>query len=251
MPEPSRRAVRAAAWGVIAVILGTAAVATWYSSPRLGRDGWLAWVLSALATAAVYLCFDPLGLWPIRRWATFDLIPEIVDNQVRFDLTSSSPTTVSAQVTSLCQPPRGRPKGPQHWPMQWHDDGTVESKRILSGQTRTLDFAIFDPEAVMAPSDGGRGGAAHWRFASAPEPIGVKYYNLLSPADADEQEFILTVRILIADSRRYLDWQVTVKAIGFEVVCECVPIKRARYFPLRRRAASNESWSARTHQASS
>lgn len=231
MPETLRRTARAAAWGVIAVVLGAAAVATWYPTPRPESRTWLAWVLSVVTAAAVYLCFaEPLGLWPIRRRRGVDLVLAIVGNCLRLDLSNRGPVAeYSAQATSLCQPPTGRPKGPQHWPILWLDDHTAESKRILSGQTRTLDFAIFDPAAVNASLSTGQDGTDHWRFPSVPEPIGVKYYNLRNPTDVDDQEFILTVRIMNADSGGYLDWRITVKIKDFEVVGELAVIKRPRF----------------------
>jgi len=188
-------------------------------------------MFSVLTAAAVYLCFaEPLGLWPIRRRRGIDLAVEIVDNCVRINLSNRDPAAeCSAQVTSFCQPPTGRPKGPQHWPILWQDDHTAEPKRILSGQTRTLDFAIFDPAAVEASLSTGQDGADHWRFPSVPEPIGVKYYNLRSPTDVDDQEFILTVRIMNADSGGYHDWRIMVKVRGSEVVCELTAIKRPRF----------------------
>ena len=231
MPETLRRTARAAAWGVVAVILGTAAVATWYSTPRPASLTWLAWLLNVLTTAAVYLCFaEPLGLWPIRRGRDVNLVLAIDGNCVRFDLSNHGPVAeYFGQVTGMCQPPTGRPKGPQHWPILWQDDHTAEPKRILSGQTRTLDFAIFNPAAVEASLSTGQDSADHWRFPSVPEPIGVKYYNLRNLTDVDDQEFILTVRIMNADSGGYHDWRIMVKVRGSEVVCELAAIKRPRF----------------------
>lgn len=246
MPETMRRTARAAAWGVIAVVLGSFAVATWYSTPRSEPRTWLAFVLSVLTAVAVYLCFaEPLGLWPIRRRRGVDLILAIVGNCLRLDLSNCGPVAeYSAQVTSMCQPPTGRPKGPQHWPIPFLDDHTAEPKRILSGQTRTLDFAIFNPATVKASLSTGQDGADHWQFPSVPEPIGVKYYNLRNPTDVDDQEFILTVRIMNADSGGYLDWRITVKVKGFEVVGELAAIKRPRFTQkfLLRALGATSSW---------
>lgn len=251
MPEPSRRAIRGSAWGVAAVVFGAAAVAAWFSVPSPVPWNLLAWVLSAPTAAALYLCFaDPLGLWPSRRRLAFDLASEIVGCQVRLGLENRGPDAeASVQVTRICQPPGGKPKGVQHWPVPWFNDNAVEAKRILSGQTRTLDFAVFNPAAVEA-SISGQAGAAHWRFASVPEPIEVSYYNLIKPSDVDEQEFILTVRLLVAGPGRYEDWQVTLKMRGREVVCECVPIKHTRYISSKRQPSLRESWSAEAHETS-
>lgn len=247
MPETLRRRGRDAGWGVLAVILGGAAVAIWLSTPQSESQTALALMLSVLAAAAVYLCFaEPLGLWSIRRRRGIDLVFEIVGNWLRLSFVNlGPPAEFSAQVTSLCQPPTGRPKGPQHWLIPWLDDHTVEPKRILSGQTRTLDFAIFDPAAVNESLRTCHDGTEHWRFASLPEPIRVKYYNLLSLSDVNDQEFILTVRIMNADSENYLDWQIAVKVMDSNVVCELAPIKRRRFTRAPGKVGTT-SWSAGT-----
>src|SRR6185437_8157818 len=110
----------------------------------------------------------------------------------------------------------------------------------------TLDLAILDRGAVDASLSVGQDGADHWWFPSLPEPIGVKYYNLLSPTDVDDQEFVLTVRITNADTGKYRDWQVTVKFKGAEVIGELAPIKRSRFNRPRRRAVATTRWSAVT-----
>lgn len=248
MPETLRRTARAAAWGVLAAILGTAAVAAWSSTSRAESRAWLAWLFSVLTAAALYLCFaDPIGLWPIRRRRGVTLALEIAGNCLRLGLFNRGPAVeFFAQVTSVCQPPTGRPKGLQHWPIPWLDDHTAEPKRILTGQTRTLDFAVFDPAAVNSSLSTGQDGAYHWRFASVPEAIGVKYYNLLSPTDIEDQEFIMTIRIMNADSENYLDWQIIIKVKDLKVVCELTPIKRPRFARTRRQAAPSANWSGGT-----
>jgi hypothetical protein len=232
----SRRTARAAGWGVSAVVLGAFAANDWSLTPRTDFRTWLAWMFSVLAAFALYLCFaDPLGLWPIRRRRGIDLALDIIGNCIRLDLSNhGAEAECSAEVTSLCQPPTGRAKG-RHWPIPFLEDHTAGPKRILSGQTRKLDFAIFDPAAVKASLSTGEDGADHWQFSSVPEPIGVKYYNLRNPSDVDDQEFILTVRIMNADSGNYRDWQVTVKVRGFEVVGELTPINPHRSTRARRR----------------
>jgi hypothetical protein len=231
MSETSRRTGRAGGWSALAVVAGAFAVAAWYPTPRPEARTWLAWAFSIVTAAAIYLCFaEPLGLWPSRRRRGVDVAVEMADNCARLTLSNHGPAAeYSAQVTRFCQPPMGRPKGPQYWPLLWQDDHTAEPKRILSGQTRTLDFAIFDPAAVHASLSTGQDGAEHWRFPSVPEPIGVKYYNLRSPSDVGDQEFILTVRIMNADSGGYRDWQIVLKVRGLEVVCELTAIKRPRF----------------------
>lgn len=69
-PETPQGAGRSAAWGVVAVVLGGAAVATWIEalSPGSRFPAWPAWAFSALTVAAVYLCFASLsGRWPTGR----------------------------------------------------------------------------------------------------------------------------------------------------------------------------------------
>ena len=59
-----------AAWGVVAVVLGGGAVATWLSavSPGSRFPVWPGWTLSALTVAAIYMCFASLfATWPFGR----------------------------------------------------------------------------------------------------------------------------------------------------------------------------------------
>jgi hypothetical protein len=240
MLEMLRRAGRAAAWGVVAVVSGAAAGVAWDPTHRPESRTLLAWAFTVLAIAALYLCLaETFGLWPTRRGRGIDLFLDIVGNHFRLDLSNrGSEAECSAEVTSLREPPTGRERGRQHWPIPFLEDHTAGPKRILSGQTKTLDFAIFDPAAVKASLSTGQDGTDHWRFPSVPEPIGVKYYNLRNPTDVDDQEFILTVRIMNADSGNYRDWQVTVKVRGLEVVGELTPIKRPRFIRATRQVVA-------------
>lgn len=216
MLEMLGRAGRAAAWGVAAVVFSAAAGVAWDPTPRPESRTLLAWAFTVPAAVAPCLCLaESFRLRAIRRRRGVDLALEIVGNCLRLNLSNRGPMAeYSAEVTSLCQPPTGRPKGRQHWPITWLDDHTAEPKWILSGQTRTLNFAIFDPAAVNVSLSTGQDGVDHWRFPSVAESIGVKYYNLLNPTDVDDQEFILTVRIMNADSENYRDWQITGKSQG-------------------------------------
>jgi hypothetical protein len=252
MPE-TRRTIRAAGWGVLTVVLGCAAVTAWYSTPRPELQTWLACALSALTAVTAYLCFgEPLRMWSTLRHRNVSLAVETIDNQVRLCVTNLGPTaSISVQAIGLCQPPTGRPKGLQHWPIPWLQDRTVEAKPILSGQTRTLDFAKFDLTAVKASLSDDEVEAVHWQFSSVPEPVGVRYYNLRRVCDVEEQEFILTIRLMNADSGRYHDWQVTLRVKNLEVGCELMPIKRSRFSPTRYQTEFNASRPAKTHQARS
>ena len=243
-----RRAGRAAAWGVAAVVFGAAAGVAWGPTPRPESRTLLAWVFTVLAAVALYLCLaESFGRWRMRRRRGIDLALETVSNGLRLNLSNRGPAAeYFAQVISLRQPPTGRPKGPQHWSIPWLEDHTVKPKRIYPGQTQTFNFAIFDPAALNASPSTSQDGADHWRFPSLPEAIGVKYYNLLNPTDVDDQEFILTVRITNADTEKYRDWQVTVKVRGLEVAGELAPIKHSRFTRPRRRAVATTSWSAGT-----
>jgi hypothetical protein len=64
-----------AAWGVVAVVLSGAAVATWLAAAphEAAFPAWPAWVLSALTVAAIYLCFASLFSWWPARATTGDL----------------------------------------------------------------------------------------------------------------------------------------------------------------------------------
>jgi hypothetical protein len=253
MPDSSPRAKRGGAWGVLAVIIGTFAAAAWYSAPQQGLGNWLAWVLSVLTAAALYPTFaDAVGVWPVRRRPALDLVPEIAGNRVLIGVVCHGRgVDCSAEVIKIRRPPSGRPKGRQNWPIPWDDNHTVEPKRILTGQTRVLDFAVFSPAAVKATISTGLTSADHWRFISVPRPIGINYYNLIRLSDVDEQEFVLTIRILIAQPERYLDWQLTVKAKNSEIVCECLPVRCARHKSPRRSVSTGRSWSTGSYGTSS
>ena len=58
-----------AAWGVVAVVFGGGAAATWIpaASPESKFPAWPAWILTAITVGALYLCFASLlGTWPSR-----------------------------------------------------------------------------------------------------------------------------------------------------------------------------------------
>lgn len=227
-----RRAALSAAFGVLAVVLGTAAVATWLAglAPGATFPVWPAWTLTALMVVAVCVSFAFLGRrWPIRRSgkngepASVDFIPEQVGDHLRLGLVNQGPATeFSAQVTSI-RDPMGRREAPQYWTIPWLEDNSAEPKRILTGGTRVLDFARYDADAVNAELGTGNDGADHWRFSAVPTPIGARYYNLRSQNDLELQRFILNVRIMNASSGKYLDRELTVRVQGRSLVCEVAP----------------------------
>jgi hypothetical protein len=110
--------------------------------------------------------------------------------------------------------------GPQHWPIPWLEDNSTDPKRILTGQTRMLDFARYDVSAVMAELGTGHGGANHWWFSSVPSPIRATYYTLRDQQDLEKQRFLVTVRIMDASSGNYTDRQLALGVRGFELICE-------------------------------
>jgi hypothetical protein len=249
MSETPRGPAWSAAWGVVAVILGTGAFATWSLavSPRFGFPAWPAWGLSAATAAALYMCFACLsGTWPAGRAlgrservplarqpqpSQIDLIPEQAGDWLRLGLLNRGPAAVySAEVTGILDP-LGRRVGQQHWPIPWLEDSSSEPKRILTGQTRMLDFAHYDMATVNAELSTGKGGGDHWRFSSVPTAINASYYNLRTRMDLEEQHFILTVRVMNANSGRYFDRQFTVGVNGSGLVCELttsVPVTRSQ-----------------------
>jgi hypothetical protein len=240
MQETSRASARSAAWGVVAVISGGAAAAAWIAaiSPGSKLSAWPAWVLTALAAAAVYRCFSPLSPRPLAsrhklhsrsadparltQTNRMDLLSEQADNCLRLGMSNlGAAAEFSAQVTGILDP-LGRAVGLQHWPIPWLEDGSPEPKRILTGQTRMLDFARYDPAAVNAELSAGSGGATHWWFSSVPVPIGAKYYNLRSQADLTDQHITLTVRIMNAHSGDYFDRQLMLGIKDSQITCELV-----------------------------
>jgi hypothetical protein len=236
MPETARATAWSAAWGAVAVVLGGCAAAAWTAavSPGSRIPTWPAWAFGALTAIAVYMCFALLsGRWLARRRSrrgrpTFlpeqpppgvDLIPEQAGYRLRIGLLNRrSAAEYSAQVTAILDP-LGRPIGPQHWPIPWLEDGSPEPKRILTGQTRMLDFARCDLAAVNAELCSGHGTDAHWWFSSVPVPIGARYYNLRSQEDLADQHIMLTVRIMNANSGDYFDRELQVGLNGPRITC--------------------------------
>jgi hypothetical protein len=66
VPDSESRGQISAAWGVVAVVLGAAAVAAWMAVvPHDSKfPAWPAWVLASLTAVAICLCFASLS----RRW---------------------------------------------------------------------------------------------------------------------------------------------------------------------------------------
>lgn len=241
MDVTQRRAAWSAAWGVVALLLGGGAVPTWMEAVAPGSKFpiWPSWILTVLMAAAVFMCFASLsGRRATHRGgqqassgkphkpSSVDLIPEQVGDRLRLGLTNhGSAAEFSAQVTGILDPMR-RMIGPQHWPIPWLEDKSAEPKRILAGQTRMLDFARYDAIAVNAELSTRHNDADHWWFSSVPTAIGAKYYNLRCQGDLAEQHFVLTVRIMNANSGKYLDWRLTVGIQGSEFICKCATYQR-------------------------
>ena len=226
MPDTSRAAGRSAAWGVVALILASAAVATWMGAmpPGPGFPRWPAWMLSALTAIAIYICFACLsGGWRARRNdkpATMTPVPEQVGDLLRLGLLNGGPAAeFSAQVIRFLDP-FGNPVGPQHWPIPWLEDHSAEPKRILAGQTRMLDFARYDRAAVDAELRTGCDTSGHWQFSSVPDPVSVRYYHLRSSRDLRLQRFTVTVRIMNATFGGYRDHRLTITIQESEPICE-------------------------------
>jgi hypothetical protein len=237
MPDTARATAWSAAWGVVAVVLGGCAAATWTAatSPGSRIPTWPAWTLAVLTAVAVYMCFALLsGRWLAGRRSgrgrpksppqqptpgRIDLIPEQAGDRLRLGLLNhGSAAEYSAQVIAIFDP-LGQPIGPQHWLIPWLEDGSPEPKRILTGQTRMLEFARYDSAAVNAELARGYGTDAHWWFSSAPVPIGARYYNLRSQADLAAQRIVIVVRIMNADSDDYFDRRLAVGIDGARITC--------------------------------
>jgi hypothetical protein len=238
MPETPEGGGRSAAWGVVAAVLGGGAFSTWIGavSPGSKFPVWPAWVFSALTVAATYRCFASLpGGRPIGRGlrrrarrasattpppVSVMLIPEQAGARLHLGLLNTGATAeFSAQVTGILDT-EDRAMGLQHWPIPWLEDDSTEPKRILTGQTRMLDFARYDVAAVNAELGTGHGGADHWRFSSIPAPIGVTYSMLRDQRDLEEQRFSVTVRIMDASSGNFTDRMLTIGVRGFSLLCE-------------------------------
>jgi hypothetical protein len=231
MDVTRRRAAWSAAWGVVAVVLGSGAIASWTAAAAPGSrfPVWPVLTLTALTAVALYVSFAYLaGLWPTNQSsmngepANVDLVPEQVGNQLRLILVNNGCVAeFSAQVAEILDPLRQKGT-PQHWTIPWLEDHSVAPKRILAGGTQVLDFASYDATAVNDEFSTGHDGADHWRFSAAPTPIGARYYNLRSHNDLELQRFILTVRIMNARSGKYLDQQLTIGIEGHNLICEII-----------------------------
>jgi hypothetical protein len=234
MDVTRRRAAWSAAWGVVAVILGSGAIASWTAAVAPGSrfPVWAVFTLTALLVVALYVVFACLaGRWP-TSWggmngepANVELVPEQVGNHLRLMLINSGHIAeFSAQVIAILDPLRQK-RTPQHWTIPWLEDNSVEPKRILTGGTQVLDFASYDAVAVNAEFSTGHDGADHWRFSAVPVPIGFKYYNLRSRNDLELQRFILIVRVMNARSGKYVDHQLTIGIEGRDLICEIIPVQ--------------------------
>lgn len=236
MPETQRRTGKAAAWGVVAGVSGSGAFGTWIAAATTGTSFpiWPAWVLGVATAGAICMCFGPLrGWWPTRGRARggastpsasrarddVRLVPEPDGVHLRLLLRNNGkPAELSAQVITI-RDPLGRAVGPQNWTIPWLDDSSTETKRVLCGQTRILDFAQYDPVAVQNEIKNGRNDTPHWRFPAAPSPVGARYYNLRNDADLDEQRFLIKVRLLNATSQSFTDYELAVGIHRHKPVC--------------------------------
>jgi hypothetical protein len=229
MDATPRRAAWSAAWGVLAVVLGSGAVTTWMAALAQGTRFlvWPAWTLAIMTAIALYVSFAYLaGIWPSNRNTEddqsidVDLLPEQVGDRLRLRLVNcGSAAEFLAQVTSALDPLR-QSGAPQCWTIPWLEDNSVEPKRILVGGTQVLDFAWYDIEAVDAELRTGHDDAGHWYFSAVPAPIGMRYYNLRSRNDLELQRFTLAVRIMSASSGKYVDRRLTVGIQDSNLVCE-------------------------------
>jgi hypothetical protein len=191
---------------------------------------WPAATLSALTAFALFTSFGCLaGRWPVgigerQLSVRVELVPEWVGNQLRLGLVNYGPTAeFSVQVTGLTDP-IGQRVPPQRWTVPWLEDSSVAPKRVLAGGAQSLDFARYDADAVSAECDTGHGTGCHWLFPAAGGPVGTRYYHLHSRDDLKLQRFTLTVRIMNADSGRYLDRQLTIGIRDDSLACEIMPV---------------------------
>jgi hypothetical protein len=233
-----------AAWGVVALVLSGGAVAIGLNAlpARWKFPAWLAWVFVALTIAALCMCFASLfrkhPISPqmedseIPDHDVIEIIPEQDGNYLRIGLRNTDyAAEVSAQITRILNP-LGQACGPQHWPIPWHEDNSVEPKRLLRGQTRTLDFAYYDSAAVNDELRSGHQSGDHWKFSSIPTPIGARYYNPRCQKDLEEQYFTLTVRIMNASSGNYCDWDIRIRTLDLKLICEITLLSPA--LPIRK-----------------
>jgi hypothetical protein len=230
------KAAWSAMWGVLAVIFGSAATAIWIaaSTPKSRIPVWPAWILATVTIAVLYAGLACLaGRWPIgeedEETVNAEFGAEPGSDRVRLWITNTGQTAdFYVQVIAICDPvqaiairdPMGKKKASQYWTVPWIEDGSIKPRQIPSGATQGLDFARYDAGAVNLEISTGHSDANHWWFPAAPEPVGVRYYNLRSQEDLDLQHFILTMRIINVSSGEYLDRQVIVRIQNRELCCE-------------------------------
>jgi hypothetical protein len=132
-------------------------------------------------------------------------------------------------ITIIYKENGGSPINQPDWPVPWVSDGkrdiSTAAVHISKGQSRTLDFARYDPAAVQA-SRAGEADEPHWWFPTLPEPMGITYWPpIKSGKDLSARRFVALIRVYRSEPAHYTDFTFEVGVTGSLLICNPVPLK--------------------------
>lgn len=162
--------ISAVAWGVLAVVLGGGAVATWLTalSPGSGFPAWPGWTLSALTVCAIYMCFASLfGKWPTDRGLSRgDRRASVAERTGNAGQSiSGSPGSIQAGpggnvktgdvfiVNALVSPSQNEVAEPKPEPLQPRHDQSSIYRHTMQSQPGITEHrvGVFNPNEKPAP----------------------------------------------------------------------------------------------------
>jgi len=226
-------------------------VPTWITAtgPRATFPIWPAYGSGLIAVIGIYMCFASLtGWWPTgqrlrgAREASPPLPAPPVPVEVRITPTqradwlllsvenNGATASFRAEAIIILRKELSGAVEPSNWPIPWAADGVtakaVVPVEIPKDQTRVLDFARHDQDAVN-PYRSGHVSGPHWWFTSLPLPIGVMYWPpIKSLGDLSGRRFVMTIRISRSEPAGHVDrtFEVGIGS-GQALVCEPVALK--------------------------
>jgi len=136
----------------------------------------------------------------------------------------------TAEVITIIRKENGRPPISQpDWSVPWVSNGkrdiSAAAVHIPKGQSRTLDFARYDPATVQASREG-EADEPHWWFPTLPEPIGIMYWPpIKSGKDLSARRFVVLIRVYRSEPAHYTDFTFEVGVSGSLIICNPLPLK--------------------------